>query len=89
MLHYRGFNSPGEFLRAARAAGISVPLAMMQGLTEAMRERGLGFPDAFDLLLRAGDIVPAGPHVYVYHLGEKWRMEPSAHGGSRPDGDAG
>lgn len=61
------FNSVSEWFKAARAEGLTFPLAMPQGLEVAMKKLKLPFPETFDLFVQKGIIIPAG-NSYIYFL---------------------
>ena len=64
-MDYLNYSSVGEWFKDASNAGYFVPVAMMRGISDFMRENGIGFVEAFRLLEEGGRILLVG-NVYVF-----------------------
>lgn len=68
MIDYRQFKSTSEFFYAARGDGIQFPVTMMSMIEKTMKDLDLDFPDAFDVLLKSGAIIPCGDYAFIFSV---------------------
>jgi len=61
------YESVGKWYEDMRSAGYAIPLAMCHGITQAMKELKMSFPEAFRLLEKNKRIILVGKS-YIYNL---------------------